>query len=175
MTALADPEPSARWHAAMAALEKMGEPAVAPLVAMLASDDAYARRNAAEALGWVGSPSATEALATALKQDREEIVRGQVAWALGEIGDPAAHKALERAQQRDPAATVQAAATWALTRVPEQRVAASSWTASWAPTLSRLQPVRWLVLALSLAGSALLMMGSRSLLAVPLQLWNRVR
>ena len=101
LTALADPQPTARWHVAMAALERMGEPAVAPLVAMLDSQDARARRNAAQALGWIGSSSATEALVHALKRDGDGAVRAQAAWALGEIGDPAARKALERAQMRD--------------------------------------------------------------------------
>jgi HEAT repeat protein/photosystem II stability/assembly factor-like uncharacterized protein len=175
LIALADPEPTARWHVAMAALEKMGEPAVGPLVEMLNSEDIYARRNAAEALGWVGSPSATKALVEALKKDREAIVRGQMAWALGEIGDPAARRALKRAQLRDPAAEVQANAAWALTRVPEQWSMASGWAASWAPALNRLQSVRWLVLALSLVGAAWLLMGYRSLVTVPLRLRFRDR
>jgi HEAT repeat protein len=175
LAALADPQPTGRWHAAMAALEGMGEPAVAPLVTMLNSQDAHARRNVVQALGWIGSTSATEALVHALKKDGDETVRGQAAWALGEIGDPAARRALERAQLRDPALEVQTAAEWALSRVPVQSEAASRWAARWAPTLSRLQPVRWLLLALSLAGATWLMMGTKSLVALPLRqrLWHR--
>jgi HEAT repeat protein len=169
LAALADPVPTGRWHVAMAALERMGDPAVAPLVAMLDSQDADARRNAAQALGWNGSSSATEALVHALKKDRDATVRGQAAWALGEIGNPAARRALERAQLRDPAVEVQTAAEWALSRVPAQSEAASSWAARWAPTFSRLQPVRWLVLALSLAGAAWLILGTKSLVAMPLR------
>jgi HEAT repeat protein len=175
LTALADPQPTARWHVAMAALERMGEPAVAPLVAMLDSQDAHARRNAAQGLGWVGSSSATEALVHAVKKDGDATVRGQAAWALGEIGDPAARRALERAQLRDPAVEVQVAAEWALSRVPAQSEAAAGWAAQWAPVLNQLQVLRWLVLAVSLAGAAWLVMGNESLVAVPLRLRLRHR
>ncbi len=97
------------------------------------------------------------------KRIGDTAVRGQAAWALGEIGDPAARRALERAQLRDPAVEVQTAAEWALSRVPVQPVASAGWATRWAPVVSRLQPVRWLVLALSLVGAAWLMMGTRSL------------
>jgi HEAT repeat protein len=175
LVALADPQPTARWHAAMAALEEMGETAVAPLQAMLGSQDADARRNAAEALGWIGSPSATEALAKALGKDDDAAVRSQAAWALGEIGDPAARRALERAQRRDPEAVVQVAAERALTRLPEQPEAAGDWASRWAPVLNRLQPVRWLVLALSLGGAAWLILGRESLFVAPLEVLLRHR
>jgi HEAT repeat protein len=182
LAALADPLPTARWHVAMAAVEGMGEPAVAPLVEMLGSQDSHARRNAAQALGWSGSSSAVKALLQALKEDDDAGVRGQAAWALGEIGEsagktlaPAARRTLERAQQRDPAAEVQAAAGWALSRVPEQSAAASGWATRWGPALSSLQPMRWLVLGLSLAGAAWLVMGTGSLAAVPLRLRHRDR
>jgi HEAT repeat protein len=173
LTALADVQPTARWHVAMAALEGMGKPAVAPLLAMLDSQDAHARRNAAQALGWIGSSSATEALLSTLKKDGDAAVRGQAAWALGEIGDPAARRALERAQLRDPAVEVQTATELALSRVPAQSEVGPGWAARWAPTFSHLQPVRWLVLTLSLVGAAWLMMGTKSLVAVPLRLRQR--
>lgn len=175
LIALADQRPTARWHVAMAALEGMGEPAVAPLVAMLDSQDAHARRNAAQALGWIGSSSATEALVRALEKDRDVTVRGQAAWALGEIGDPAARKTLERAQLRDPVVEVQTAAERALSRVPARSEAASGWAMRWAPALNQLQMVRWLVLGLSLIGGAWLMMGAGSLSAVSLRLRQRHR
>jgi HEAT repeat protein len=44
LPALADPVPTGRWHAAMAALEAVGEPAAGSLVEMLNSD-AETRRN----------------------------------------------------------------------------------------------------------------------------------
>ncbi len=175
LIALADARPTARWHAAMAALEVMGEPAVEPLLAMLGSQDMDARRNAAQALGWIGSPSATEALVRVLRQDGDLGVRSQAAWALGEIGDPAARRALVRARLRDSTIEVQSAAEWALTRVPVQSAAPPSWTARWAPALAQLQLVRWLVLTLSLAGAVWLMMGSQSLLAAQQGLRHRHR
>jgi HEAT repeat protein len=173
LVALADAQPTARWHVAMVALETMGEPAVGPLVAMLDSQDAYARRNAARALGWIGSQSATKALGRALQEDPNATVRAQAAWALGEIGDPAAGKVLARAQRRDPATTVQTEVAWALARVPQQ--AAAHWPASWAPVLNRFQAARWLVLALSLAVAAWLMVGTSLPAWNPIRLRNRVR
>jgi len=159
----------------MAALEKMGEPAVAPLVTMMDNQDAHARTNAAQALGWIGSLSATEALMNALKKDDDAMVRGQAAWALGQIGDPAARRLLERAQLRDPAVEVQTAAQWALSRVPEQSNAVADWATRWAPALNRHQPVRWLILVLTLVGAAWLMMGNRSPTTAPLGLGARER
>jgi len=47
--------------------------------------------------------------------------------------------------------------------------APTGWAARWAPTFSRLQPVRWLLLALSLAGAVWLMMGNQTLAVVPLR------
>jgi HEAT repeat protein len=175
LTALADPQPTGRWHVAMAGLEQMGEPAVEPLVAMLGSQDAHSRRNAAQALGWIGSTSATDALVRALWKDGEVAVRGQAAWALGEIGDPAARKALERAQLRDPAVEVQAAAELALSRVPERTGASNAWATRWAPTLNELQLLRWMVLGLSLIAGVWLMMGKGSLIPLPLRARQRAR
>jgi HEAT repeat protein len=163
LAALADPAPTGRQHAALAALESLGEPAVAPLVALLEGGSVDDRQNAAQALGWIGSPAATEALARTLRNDRDPVVRQEAAWALGEIGDPAGRAALVRAQARDTDAAVQAAAAWSLARIPAETAAASPWFADWAPVLNRLQPLRWLVLGLSLAGAAWLAMGERRL------------
>jgi HEAT repeat protein len=175
LTALADEQPTPRWHMAMAALEKMGEPAVAPLVAALGSQDAAARRSAAQALGWVGSPSATKALVGALEDDTDEGVRSQAAWALGEIGDAGAEKALVQAQRRDPSIVVQAEAQWAVSRLPHQAVSRGIGSTRWASTLSRLQPMRWLVLVLTLAGAAWLMTGRETHVAVSQRLRIRHR
>lgn len=173
LTALADPEPTARWHVAMAALEGIGEPAVDPLLAMLDSEDAYARRNAAQALGWVGSSAATEALVNRLEQDDDAAVRAQSAWALGELQSPAARRALERAQRSDEAARVQAEATRALARMPEITPVGGNRLAGWVPVLDRLQPMRWLVLVLSVAGAAWLMMGNTRWLPAALRSESR--
>ncbi len=166
LVALADPVRTTRWHAAMAALEAMGEPAVGPLTGMLGNKDPYARRNAAEALGWIGSPSATAALVDTL-EDKSPGVREQAAWALGEIGDPAARRALERMLARDPSAAVQAAARAALARVDEKPPTVAPWPAIWAPILQRLQIMRWLLLALSLVGAAWLAVDRKSLPLLP--------
>ena len=175
LAALADAQPTGRWHAAMGALERIGEPAVAPLVAMLGSEDADSRRNAAQALGWIRSSSATEALVYALKNDDQGTVRGQAAWALGEIGDPAARRALERAWSRDSAVEVQTAAEWALSRLPAHSEATVGLTTRWAPIFGQLQVLRWFVLALSLMGAAWLLTGDRVRVTVPLRLRYRQR
>ncbi len=167
LAALADPTPTARWHAAMAALEEMGSPAVEPLVELLAGQDAHLRRNAAQALGWVSSPAATEALVRTMRRDTDVTVRGQAAWALGEIGDPAARKALARAELRDPAPEVQAVAAWALSQVPASGEPTSRWTERWASVLGQLQPLRWLVLAMALAGAGWLVTKDRLRAAKP--------
>jgi HEAT repeat protein len=159
----------------MAALEQMGEPAVEPLVTMLGSQDAHSRGNAAQALGWIGSTSATDALVRALQKDGDVAVRGQAAWALGEIGDPGARKALERAQLRDPAVEVRAAAELALARVPERAEASTAWATRWAPALNQLQLLRWMVLGLSLIAGVWLMMGKGSLTPLPLRARQRAR
>jgi HEAT repeat protein len=156
---LSDLTMTSQRHAALAALETAGEPAVEPLVALLDSDSSHIRRNAAEALGWVAAPEATDALARALRNDRDATVREQAAWALGQIGDPSARMALARAEQRDSAAAVRARATSALARIPDDVQASASWPARWAPALSRLEPLRWLLLVLSLVGAACLATG----------------
>lgn len=166
LAALAVPAPTARWHVAMSALETMGEPATGPLAAALEGENVYLRRSAAQALGWIGSPAATATLVEALT-DEDEQVRGQAAWALGEVGDPAARTALERVQTRDTAATVQAAAGAALVRIEQHPVVAAGWPATWAPALQQLQGVRWLILALSLAGAAWLAMSNTQLVFLP--------
>jgi len=166
LAALADPELTARRHAALTTLETLGEAAVAPLSAMLDSQDAYARRNAAQALGWIGSPSATSALVETLG-DRSSAVRRQAVWALGQIGDPSAQTALARVQQRDESAVVQAEAGLALARLEEAPAVTSRWPAALTTALSRLEPLRWLVLGLSLAGAAWLMLSGPQRRSVP--------
>jgi HEAT repeat protein len=159
IVALSDAEMTPRRHAALGALEAMGASAVEPLIGALQNEDHVLRANAAQALGWIGSPAATDALVRALRGDEVEAVREQAAWALGEIGDPAARAALERAQVRDVSASVQAEAARALPRLRESSPAAARWVQGLADALHRLQPLRWLVLGLSLAGAAWLGLG----------------
>jgi len=168
LAALADAEMSPRRHAALGALETMGEPAVGPLTEMLtASRDGYARQNSAQALGWIGSAQATEALVDAL-QDGNEAVRGQAAWALGEIGDPAAQAALERAAEGDGSVLVRAEAKQALSQLGEKPRAADQQPVAWSLILGRLQPLRWLILGMSAVGAAWLALGNRRLVHAPI-------
>jgi HEAT repeat protein len=162
LTALADRGVTSRRHAALAALEAMGESAVGPVSEMLVSRDAYARRNAAQALGWIGSPSATPVLVATLR-DKNAAVRQQAAWSLGEIGDSAAWAALERVQERDDTPAVRSAAAAALTRIEAQPATVSHWPSTWASALNRLQTVRWSILAALLLSAAWLAMGNARL------------
>lgn len=168
LAALADVDMTPRRHAALAALESLGEPAVVPLKEMLTGADPYARSNAAEALGWIGSPAATGALVQALG-DKSSLVRDRAAWALGEIGDPAARKALERAARRDPAAAVRAEASRSLARLEQAPVSTAGWITGLALALDRLQALRWSILVMSLAGSAWLAMSDNRLAAWPVR------
>jgi HEAT repeat protein len=169
LAALADPEMSPRRHAALGALETMGEPAVGPLTELLTSSrDAYARQNSAQALGWIGSSQATQALVDAL-QDRSEAVRGQAAWALAEIGDPAARVALERAVEGDGSVLVRVEAQQALSQLAEKPRVAADQPVAWSYVLGRLQPMRWLVLGMSVAEAAWLALGDRRLVPTPIR------
>lgn len=161
---LADLSLTARRHAALGSLEALGEPAVQPLVQRLDSPSGQIRRNAAEALGWIAVPSATEPLLRAVQRDGDAEVRAQAAWALGQIADPAAQATLARVAADDPAIRVRSAAEEALVGLDEQssnEQPASGWISSLATALNRLQPLRWLVLAISLAGAAWLAAGQR--------------
>jgi HEAT repeat protein len=173
---------TARRHAAMAALETMGGPAAEPLARLLDSPSAHVRHNAAEALGWSQrqaygstSPSAVEALARTVDKDADASVRARAAWALGEIGASEARSSLEKAASGDPASSVRAEASAALANISEEEQPAGRWLASWAPALNRLQPLRWLILALSLAGAAWLVVGGGNLQREPDQGQRRLQ
>ncbi len=58
-------------------------------------------RNLAVALGNTGDQIAVPALAAALQQDTEPLVRGHAAWALGQLGGQAARHALQEAAQNE--------------------------------------------------------------------------
>jgi HEAT repeat protein len=153
LAALADAQMTTRRHAALGAIEAMGEPTVSPLEKMLASADASARSSAAEALGWIGSPLATAALVQALG-DSDSVVRARTAWALGEVATPQARAALERAQAGDPSLAVRQAAGQALTRIAPEPVVRTSPLANW-------ERLRWLILALSMLAAAWLLLRGR--------------
>jgi epoxyqueuosine reductase len=59
-------------------------------------------RNAAVALGNVGTPDDLPGLVSALEKHDEPLVRGHAAWAIGRIGGKQAARALDRALQTDP-------------------------------------------------------------------------
>jgi epoxyqueuosine reductase len=64
-------------------------------------------RNAAVALGNIGTRDDVPALAGAAISHDEPLVRGHAAWALGRIGGPVARSALERARTLEPDTSVQ--------------------------------------------------------------------
>ena len=69
-------------------LEKIGKPAVKPLINSLKSSDDKIQRNSARVLGNIGDPSAVEPLINALINDGKSYYLGQAASeALGKIGD----------------------------------------------------------------------------------------
>ncbi len=63
-------------------------------------------RNAAVALGNVGDEADVPALARALANHDEPLVRGHAAWALGNIGGKTARTALDRARGTEPVVSV---------------------------------------------------------------------
>lgn len=72
-------------------------------------------RNAAVALGNLGTAAAIPPLAAALAGHDEALVRLHAAWALGQLGE---RRLLETARQRDPDPGVRAEAAWALDHPP---------------------------------------------------------
>lgn len=58
-------------------------------------------RNVAIALGNAGSSASVPALAQALTEEKEPLLRGHAAWALGQIGSEAAREALTKAPKRE--------------------------------------------------------------------------
>jgi HEAT repeat protein len=88
--------------------------AAGPEVIRLLSEDPSieVRRRAAQALGRMGSPRATDALVASLVEG-PAAVHAQVVWALGEIGGPEAEPALRTALTA-PSRQVQEAAAAAL-------------------------------------------------------------
>lgn len=75
------------------ALVRMGENAIAPLIALLADESAAVRHHAAHTLGKISGPRAVEALIGALN-DSDHTVAGRAAGSLKVIGDARAIPAL---------------------------------------------------------------------------------
>lgn len=104
-------------HQAQRELESAGEQAVPPLIVALRSEDAVLRRNAAEMLGYIGSPQALSALRYALISDPTPQVRRNAAWALGEINDWSALADLQQAAVLDQNSSVRQTAADSIARV----------------------------------------------------------
>ncbi|HIE50344.1 MAG TPA: HEAT repeat domain-containing protein [Armatimonadetes bacterium] len=68
------------------ALVKIGRPAVRQLIDALAHESYLTRMNAAEALGEIADPVATDSLLARLKEDSNHLVRIYAAYALGKLG-----------------------------------------------------------------------------------------
>jgi HEAT repeat protein len=87
-------------NAATEVLVQIGPPAVEPVSRLLRSGDSDERKFAADILGEIGQPEATDALLAAL-EDADENVRGAAAEALGRLGQPAVAERLYRQLERD--------------------------------------------------------------------------
>lgn len=98
-------------------LELTGDAAVPQLLVALRSDNASQRRNAADMLGYIASPSATAALRNTLRTDSVPAVRRNAAWALGEIQAAAAINDLQQASITDRSQIVRGTAADSLARI----------------------------------------------------------
>jgi HEAT repeat protein/tetratricopeptide (TPR) repeat protein len=98
--------------ASRAALSKMGERALKPLVDALGDEDGLSRASAVELLGYLGNPGAALPLARLL-EERDVGLRLRAAAALGRLRDLRGAAALARALG-DPEPPVRAVAAWAL-------------------------------------------------------------
>lgn len=114
---------SSKRHNAQTQLEAAGEEAVPVLLTALRSNNVNMRRNAADVLGYIASPRATNALIQTLNGDPASAVRVNAAYALGEIRDASALPHLERAAVLDTSAPVRAMANESIERIQNALVA----------------------------------------------------
>lgn len=98
-------------------LERAGAEAVPALLTALRSDNVNTRRNAADVLGYIASPLATNSLLATLNNDTAPAVRANAAWALGEIQDARALNNLERASVLDTSVQVRNMANESFTKI----------------------------------------------------------
>lgn len=98
-------------------LELVGEPAVPQLMVALRSNNAAQRRNAADLLGYIASPLATDALRSTLRNDTVPAVRRNAAWALGEIKAASAINDLQQASITDRSQIVRGTSADSLARI----------------------------------------------------------
>ena len=88
--ALGDPDPTIRQNAcdAIARLGPAAKAAMPELEALLNDQDASMRRFAADMLGTIGDPAATDPLIAALDKETDSFARGTIIGALGDLGSP---------------------------------------------------------------------------------------
>jgi len=111
---------TAQRHAAQRELEAAGDAAVPALAVALRSSDATMRRNAAEMLGFIASPSSIGALKDVMRNDAVPAVRRNAAWALGNISSLAPLGALQRTAVLDNSKLVRDTALDSLARLRSQ-------------------------------------------------------
>jgi photosystem II stability/assembly factor-like uncharacterized protein len=116
---------TAQRHNAQKELENTGEAAVPALMVALRSQNAVLRRNAADMLGFIASPTAVSSLQYALANDAVPAVRRNAAWALGEIESFSALGDLQRAVVLDSNELVRQTAQDSLARL-RTRIALSA-------------------------------------------------
>jgi len=116
---------TAQRHNAQRELEGAGEAAVAPLLIALRSNNVILRRNAADMLGFIASPTSVPALQDTLANDSVPAVRRNAAFALGEIGTFEPIAALQQASVLDTNALVRQTAQDSLSRI-HTRIALSA-------------------------------------------------
>jgi HEAT repeat protein len=90
-----DPETSSRLDGEDSQTAEGSEERLAHYLRMLSDENPGNRWKAADSLGRLGDPRATDPLIDAL-WDEEAYVRKKAAWALGSIGDPRALAPLQR-------------------------------------------------------------------------------
>lgn len=122
---LQEPRLTAQRQSAQQELESAGEQAVPALTVALRSSDATLRRNAADMLGFIASPSSASALEYSLANDTDSTVRRNAAYALGEVKSFATFGDLQRASLLDRSIVVRQAAQDSLARL-HTRIALSS-------------------------------------------------
>jgi HEAT repeats len=108
---------TAKRQEAQAQLEKAGEEAVPTLMTALRSNNVNVRSNAADVLGYIASPTATQALNDAVSTDPSQTVRANAAWALGEIKNASALPTLERVSVLDTSEQVRSNANDSLQNI----------------------------------------------------------
>lgn len=121
---------SSKRHTAQSQLEAAGEEAVPVLLTALRSNNVNLRRNAADVLGYIASPRATNALIQTINGDPASAVRVNAAYALGEIRDATALPHLERAGVLDTSAPVRAMANESIVRIQDALIARAQRDAS---------------------------------------------